>query len=316
MSIDEDEVEGGVERLAATGRPQGGRALPAFAEAALWMLGAMASFMVLAVSGREASHAVGAFEVMLVRAIGTILVITAVAAATGGIARVVRTNRLGLHLARNVIHFVGQYLWLVALGMIPLAHLFAFEFTAPIWVAILAPILLAERMTIARAGAAALGFLGILVVARPFGAAAGAGLDPGLLVALGSAVGFALSTLAVKRLSATDSALTVVMYQGLLQAPISLAFAYSSLTMPDPRIAFHLAMVTLASITAHYSITRAFRLADVLLVIPLDFLRLPLIAIVGWLVYAEPLDPLVFVGGALIIAGNLWSIGSERRRRI
>src|SRR5207302_184461 len=67
------------------------------------------------------------------------------------------------------------------------------------------------------------------------------------------------------------------------------------------------------SFAAHYSMTRAMKLADATVVVPIDFVRLPLIAVVGALFYAEPFDPMVIVGAAVIFVGTYYSLSRERR---
>jgi drug/metabolite transporter (DMT)-like permease len=279
--------------------------------AALWMAGAAASFSVLAVVGREAQKTVDVFEVTLVRAALTVLLTAGVAVALGGAKARLSTRRPGLHLTRNTFQLGGQIGWLYALMLIPLAELFAFEFTAPIWAAALATVVLRERLTTARAGAAVLGFAGVLVILRPGFSTIG----PGSVAVLLAALCFACSMLCVKQLTRTESPLAILFYQGLMQLPVALVLAWPTIRAPDGHTALMLLMVTLTSLSAHYCAARAFAIADAMVVAPLDFLRLPLIAIVGAVLYAEPLDPLVFGGASLIVAANLWSILAERRRR-
>jgi drug/metabolite transporter (DMT)-like permease len=68
-------------------------------------------------------------------------------------------------------------------------------------------------------------------------------------------------------------------------------------------------------VSAHFCLTNAFRAGDASVVVPLDFLRMPLIAVVGWLVYDEAFDPYVFLGAGLIVAGVLWNLQAELRGR-
>ena len=125
--------------------------------AAVWMLGAIASFSSMAVAGREVSVQLDTFELMMYRSAVGVLIVSAVLSVTGGWKNVT-TDRLGLHLARNVAHFTGQNLWFFAVTVIPLAQVFALEFTQPIWVLLLSPLLLGERLTFVRSLAAAMGF--------------------------------------------------------------------------------------------------------------------------------------------------------------
>jgi drug/metabolite transporter (DMT)-like permease len=133
---------------------------PQTLRAALWMLGAVASFSSMAVAGRAVSLDHDTFEIMLYRSIVGFLIVMIVARATGHLAEV-RRDRLGLHALRNLSHFTGQNLWFLAITLIPLAQVFALEFTSPLWVLVLSPLVLGERMTRIRVLAATLGFVGI-----------------------------------------------------------------------------------------------------------------------------------------------------------
>ena len=72
--------------------------------------------------------------------------------------------------------------------------------------------------------------------------------------------------------------------------------------------------LAVAGLTSHYCLTQAFRFGDATVVVPLDFVRIPLIALVGWMFYGEALDGFVFAGAALIICGVLWNLFAESRR--
>jgi len=278
--------------------------------AALWMTGAITSFSLMAVAGREVSVDLDTFELMMYRALIGAVVVTGIGMATGRLPQV-RTRRLGLHAVRNLCHFTGQNLWFYGIAMIPLAQLFTFEFTTPLWVALLAPLVLGERLNRARLIAIGLGFAGILVVARP-------GLTPfgpGHLAAALSAVGFAGSVLATKRLSATDAVWTILFWMTWMQALFGLICAGidGDIALPQPESVKWVVIVGLCGLSAHLSVTSALRWAPASVVSPMDFVRLPIIAIVGMFVYDEALEPAVFAGAALILAGNLLNIRAGRR---
>lgn len=278
--------------------------------AVLWMMVALVSFTFVAIGAREASKELSVIELMLWRNLGALsILLVVVPIATGGIAPF-RTAQLGSHVLRNVIHFCAQYSWLMALTLIPLAPLFALEFTAPLWVALLAPLLLGERLTGIRIVAALLGFTGAMIVIKP-------GLAPlseGALYALASALGFALSLIMVKHLVRRDSATTILFFMVFLQTFPCLLLAWPKLHVPSTYVAAWGMVLAVSSLTAHFALARAFALADAIVVAPLDFLRLPLIAVVAALAYNEPLDVLVLAGGAVIVVANLVNMWGERRR--
>ncbi len=129
------------------------------------MVGGIISFSLMAVSGREAGKVIETAELLTWRGAIGIVIIVAVLAATGRFAEV-KSARMPLHLLRNIGHFFGQYCWYYAVTLIPLAQLFALEFTAPIWVALFAPLLLGERFTAIKALAITVSFTGVLMVVR------------------------------------------------------------------------------------------------------------------------------------------------------
>ena len=279
--------------------------------AAAWMMGAVFSFVAMAVAGREILVAMNTFELMLYRsAIGFVVAVLAIWRSSFGFAQV-RSARFDLHLKRNLFHFTGQNLWFFAVTAIPLSQLVALEFTNPIWVAMLAPFLLGERLTRARVAGALLGFLGVLVVARPGSGA----LGPGHAAALAAAVCFALNTLFTKQIMRHDSVLCVIFWMTLLQGTASLALSLpGGIPAPTTATAPWLLVVGVTGLSAHYSLTSALGHAPASIVAPMEFIRLPLIALVGMWVYGEPLQPSIFLGAGLIIAGNLINLRAETRR--
>jgi len=282
-------------------------------KAAFWMCGAIASFIAMAVSGRAIQTVLDSFELMFWRsligfAIVCVLVVVS-ARSLATVAPVIRPTRPGLHLTRNIFHFAGQNLWFYGLMVIPLSQLVALEFTMPIWVALLAPLVLGEVFTRKRLTVACLGFVGVLIVAQP-------GVQPlnsGHLAAILAAVGFAMNLMLTKRIMRHDGVLCVLFWMTLLQTVFGLALAQiGGFTWPPAAIWPWLAIIGITGLSAHYSLTTALSLAPASTVAPMEFLRLPLIALVGVWLYAEVLDPLVFVGAAIIVLANWINIRRTR----
>ncbi len=270
--------------------------------AALWMSGSIASFTAMAVAGREVSGLHDTFEIMAVRsAIGLILVV-GVGAITGQLGRISRA-RLGGHVLRNLVHFTGQNLWFLALGLLPLAQVIALEFTSPLWVVLLAPLILGERLTLPRLVASGLGFVGILIVARPDMGNIGIGV----LAAAGAALFFALTTLLTKLLTRGEALITILFWLTLMQLVLGIGTALfdGQVRLPTAHTLPWLALIGVAGVLAHLCLTMALSLAPASFVAPVDFVRLPLIAGVGALFYDEALSLPVFLGGAIIL-GAIW----------
>ena len=276
----------------------------------LWMAGALISFSAAALGVRALSRTLGLFDILTLRSATGVALLLAAAALRPALLADLDVRRLPLHLARNVIHFAATYGWALALTLLPLATVFALEFTMPVWVALLAVLLLGERMTPSRVACVALGFAGVLVILKP-------GLEilqPAALIMLVVAAAFAVSVIATKRLTATQSTYAILFWMNLIQLPLNwLGSGPSFWTKIGPEHTLPLAGICLGGLTAHLCLTNAYRHGDATMVVPLDFLRIPLIALVGWRLYGEPLDPFVFLGSALIIAGILWNLRAEAR---
>lgn len=278
--------------------------------AALWMTGSIASFSAMAVATRAVSARHEVFEVLAYRSlVGLVLVVT-LAAALGRLNRI-SARRLPGHALRNAVHFSGQALWFWAVTQIPLAQLFALEFTAPLWVILLSPLLLGERLTPVKLLATALGFAGILLVAQPDFAA----LDPGLLAAAGCAVFFAATMILTKRLTRSEDLFSILFWLTVFQAlfGLGLSFRDGAITLPDAQTAPWLALIGLCGVVAHLCLTKALSLAPASFVGPVDFLRLPVIALVAAVLYQEPVTMGLIFGSLLILFANTLSLRAERR---
>ena len=221
------------------------------------------------------------------------------------------SKHLPLHLFRNTVHLGGQYLWAMSLLLLPFATVFALEFTTPAWTLLLAVPVLGERMTASRIGAVVLGLAGVLVILRP-------GMEtfrPAALLVLAAAFAFGITLISTKKLTRTDSTFAIIFWMNLIQFPLALIgsdplfLTKSGLGQVPALIA-----VGVAGLASHYCLTNAFRAGDASVVVPLDFMRIPLIAVVGWWFYGEALDVFVFVGAGLIISGILWNLRSEAMR--
>jgi drug/metabolite transporter (DMT)-like permease len=278
----------------------------------LWMTGTLVSFSVMAVSVRALAGRFSIFEILTIRSGLGLLLTVLVGLTQPALFNSVRPRRLHLHFVRNSTHFVAQYLWAVSLTLLPLATVFALEFTMPAWTALLAGLFLGEALTRNRLGAIACGIVGVLLILRPgFGV-----FQPAALLVLAAAFGYAVSNIATKKLtSAREATFAIVIWMNLMQLPFGYLGSDPLFFLKiDSSNLIGVAGIGMSGLTAHYCLTNALAAGEATVVIPLDFMRLPLIALVGWTFYGEALDVLVFVGGAVIIAGVLWNLKSETQR--
>jgi drug/metabolite transporter (DMT)-like permease len=276
-----------------------------------WMSGTLLSFIVAALSVRTLTDELNAFEMMSVRSAGGLIILFLLAVVRPDLLNGLRVCRMGLQTVRSFVNFVSQICWTIAITVLPFATVFALEFTAPAWVALLAVLFLGERMTLSRVAALALCSAGVLAILRP-------GMEsfqPAALLVVGGALLFAITATITKKLVETETTFSIMFWMNLMQFPLNMAGS-------DPMFIFRidgsmilpLAGIGVAGLSIHYCLTNAFRYGDAMIVIPMDFLRVPLIALIGWMLYGEQLDAFVFAGAGLIIAGVLWNVRSETQR--
>ena len=292
--------------------PKGTDPLPLspITRAALWMAGWLTALLTLTVSGRELTDELPVLVLMLWRScLGVLFIAPFILWAGGGL---VRTHRLKWHIWRNVTHYSAQYCWFLAISLIPLAEVISIEFTMPIWTALLAAIFLGERLTPLRLTAIALGFAGIVIILRP-------GLSPvglGQVAALYAAVVFAVSVIMTKSLTRTEDSLTIVLYMFALQAVIGLVPALQVWVWPSVDKWPWLLALGVAGTASHFCLAKAIAAADTGIVIPMDFLRVPLTAVLGWLLYSEGIDLFLVAGAALILFANALNLRGSATTRV
>jgi drug/metabolite transporter (DMT)-like permease len=270
--------------------------------AAIWMAGWLLNTLALTVAGRELGHDVPVFVIMILRSLIAMIILTPLILYEGNVG--LRFANLRLNIIRNIIHYGAQYAWFSALILIPLAQVVSIEFTMPIWGAIIAALFLGENLTRFKIAAIALGFLGILMIVKP-----GTSLiDVGHVVALVAAIGFAVSVTLTKVITRRDSALTVIFLMFAIQTVIGAVPAVLTWKWPEPHNWIWVAVVGLAGTFSHYCLSKAISLADVTIVTPMDFLRVPLTVLVGYWVYQEGFDIYSLIGTVLILGANMLNL--------
>jgi drug/metabolite transporter (DMT)-like permease len=271
--------------------------------AALWMAGWLSLMLVMAVAGRETARELNVFQIMEVRSVLGFFMLYPMIHRNGGFA-MLRTSRLPQHISRNLIHYGAQLGWFFALTLIPIGQVVAIEFTMPIWTAILAAAFLDERMTVWKITAIVLGVIGVIVIVRP----ATGEVNPGQLIALGAAVGFGVSMALVKSLTRTESALAIIFWMLMVQSAAGFFPTLYLWVWPSAYAWGWMVVIAVCGTFSHYCLANAMRYADATVVVPMDFLRVPLTATAGWLIYSERLDIFTVLGAALILTGNLLNL--------
>ncbi|MEA2908088.1 MAG: hypothetical protein QOJ15_169 [Bradyrhizobium sp.] len=267
------------------------------------MAGWLALMLIVAVAGRETTRELNVFEIMEARSVLGFFMLYPLVRMNGGFAAM-RTSRPLQHIGRNLIHYAAQLGWLFALTLIPLGQVVSIEFTMPIWTAILAASFLGERMTVWKIAAIVLGVVGVIVIVRPETGQ----INPGQLIALAAAVGFGISVAMMKSLTRTESTVAVIFWMLVIQ---SVAGFFPSLHVwkwPSAYAFGWIVVIAFCGTFSHYCMARAMLHADATVVLPMDFLRVPLTATAGWLIYSERLDAFTVLGAALILTGNLLNL--------
>ena len=272
------------------------------------MSGALLAFSATAVAVRALAPPFSAFEILAIRNGGGMVILLTLALVKPELRKQLYPLRFPVHLVRNLVHFGSTYGWTVGVTLLPLATVFALEFTAPVWVAILAVFFLRERLTVGRIVAVVLGFVGVLIILRP-----GLGtLDAASLLVLAAAFGFGLTAILTKSLTRTVGTYTILLWMNVIQlVPNLIGSSPAFWRKIETGQTLALAGICLGGLLSHLCLTNAYRWGDATMVVPLDFLRIPLIALVGWQFYGEPLDPFVFIGSLAIIGGILFNLRAE-----
>ncbi|MGB6955524.1 MAG: DMT family transporter [Bradyrhizobium sp.] len=282
---------------------------PSKPRAALWMAGWLSLMLVVAVTGREATRELSVFQIMEIRSgLGLVMLYPLIRLAGGF--RALRTSRLRLHAGRGLLHYAAQLGWFYALTLIPLGQVVSLEFTMPIWTAILAASFLGERMTIWKISAIALGLIGVFVIVRP---AAGE-INPGQLIALAAAVGFGTSVAIMKSLTRTETTVAIVFWMLAVQVVAGALPTFYLWVWPSPYVWGCAIAIAIGGTFSHFCMARAMLYADATIVLPMDFLRVPLTAAAGWMIYGERMDVFTVLGAMLILTGNLLNLTSPAPR--
>ena len=273
----------------------------------LWMIGALTSFCLMAVGARELNGQISVFQILFFRSIVGLLVLLPIILLSKK-RGFLFPKRLNLHIVRNLFHFAGQYGWFLGIGLLPLATVFAIEFTVPFWTIIISYLFLKESITVKKIIAVLLGILGVIVIVQPSLEVA----HYGSLIVLGAAICYAFSHVATKSLSNTEHPLTIIFMMCLIQAPLGLLLFIEGWTTPVGVEWLWLTIIGLTALSAHYCMTKAMQYAEVTFVVTMDMFRLPLISLIGVLLYSEHFSVALVLGMLLIVAGNSVNIYSRK----
>lgn len=306
-------------KSAAAARPVYAGQTADLAKAIGWMLVSVLAFVLTAWAGRECGKHMTAMNMVFYRNFISLIILLVAFRWLGISLTSLRTKRPWMQWGRALVHFAGQWSWMTALLLIPLVELISLEFTFPLWVALLAPLLLGEQLTKPRIFAALMGFLGVAVIIIGPTLLSGGKVAPsfslGTAMALSCAVFFCFNMIGTRYLTRYDSAQTILMFMVVNHSVMAFVLGYQTIKWPQGSLWLWVMMLGVCSLVAHFAIAKALVYADTVVVAPIDFLRIPLMVALGVLVYNETLQPIVLVGTLLVLAGNGVNIWQEHKRR-
>ena len=279
--------------------------------ATLWMIGALTSFCLMAIGARELNGQIGVFQILFFRSIVGLLILLPIILLSNSLSKknhFLFPKRIKLHVVRNLFHFAGQYGWFLGIGLLPLATVFAIEFTVPFWTIIISYLFLKESITVKKVIAVLLGILGVIVIVQPSLEVA----HYASLIVLGAATCYAFSHVATKSLSNSESPITIIFMMCLIQAPLGLLLFIEGWITPAGIQWLWLVIIGVTALSAHYCMTKAMQHAEVTFVVTMDMFRLPLISIIGVLLYSESFSVALVIGILLIVGGNSLNIYSRK----
>lgn len=265
------------------------------------------SAMMILVKALSAEYT--SFQILFIRTLFGLAILTPILWRNGF--STLKTSRLPLHMSRAVFAYFGMLGLFIGLGSIPIAEVVSLSFTQPIFIFLLAAILLGEKLNARRVIAILGGFAGVLILLRPGFTEVGFGAA----VVLGGAIAYAFSNVCIKKLMTTENVTSTTVWVNILMCPLAgipAAFYWVTPTLPDLAL---LAGVGLTGTAGIWFISRAYATAEMSAVVPFDFLRLPIVAAAGWIWFGEITDIWTIAGAAVIFASTYALARSEARSR-
>jgi|SRR6056300_1071421 drug/metabolite transporter (DMT)-like permease len=267
----------------------------------LWMIGGVFCLTSMAIAGKEISLQIDTFEILFFRSVIGVCIILFFLVKKN-LLHEINLKEIRTHLKRNLAHFIGQNLWLYALASITLAEVTSLEFTMPIWIVFFSYLMLNEKLDKYKIISVCIGFIGVLITVRPDIET----LNLGLIAAAISAIVFALTNIYTRKLTRTESTLTILFFLTSMQLVFGLITSLldGQLDIPTNENIFWIVTIGFAGLGAHYCITTALSLAPPTVVAPIDLLRLPIVVLIGVFFYSEQGDIFIYFGASLIIFAN------------
>ncbi|MEK9646500.1 MAG: DMT family transporter [Alphaproteobacteria bacterium] len=275
----------------------------------LWMVASGMFYALIYVVVRGLSEIFPVNQIVFFRAIlGSVFMMPWIAAV--GVSAL-RTSQMRLYLWRMAFSYIGAVAWMYGIAGMPLADANALMFTMPLFTIVLAAIWLAERPGVHRIGATVVGFAGALIILRP----GMIEISLPALATLFAAASFSAALVGTKKLTATENPNAMVFYLYTLMIPLSAIAAYFDWHNPSVADIPLLLALGVCTVGAQQCQTRAFKAAQASLVVIVNYVQLPIIALLAWLIFEQSTDSWTWLGAAVICASTYYVSYRESRAR-
>lgn len=273
----------------------------------VYMLSALLVYAVMVGAIKHVGGVVPLVQILLIRQVIMSLILVAFAGRDLRLA--VRTRRPGLQIFRGVLTLIAMLCGFTAVVKIPLAQATAIGFSQVLFVTIAAVLVLKEVVDGRRWAATIIGFLGVLVMLRP----TSDGLDTFALLAVVGAVLNAGITVSVRMLAATERTDTILLWQGAVLIVALAVPTWLWWVPPDANQWFWLMVLSLFGTAGQWLLTRAYQVGEAAALAPLDFTRLILASLTGFVFFAEIPALTTWIGAAIVIGATLYTIRKNAR---
>ena len=249
---------------------------------------------------RKASENLHILEVVFFRNLLAFFVMLPILKSTGLVA--IKMNNTKLFFVRGFFGAIGMLAGFTCLTLIPLAQATAISFAQPIFITIGATIFLGEIIKVRRIVAIVIGFIGMLIIVQP-------GVNSfsfGIMLAIIAALAHSLNALIVKKLTLTETPQAIITWMVIILIPITLIPALVVWEWPSFETWLYLWGIAIVGSLAHFLWTKSCSMADITSLQPIEFIKLPIIALLGWIIFSEIPGTWTWVGGLIIFISTIY----------
>ena len=264
-------------------------------------------FSIMVILIRKASENLHILEVVFFRNLLAFIVMLPILKSTG--LGAIKMNNTKLFLMRGFFGAIGMLAGFTCLTLIPLAQATAISFSKPIFITIGATIFLGEIIKARRIAAIIIGIVGMLIIVQP-------GVNSfsfGVMLAIIAALAHSINALIVKKLTLTDSPQAIITWMVIILIPITFFPALLVWEWPSIETWAYLWAIAIAGTIAHFLWTKSCSMAEITSLQPIEFIKLPLMAFMGWLIFYEVPGLWTWVGGLIIFMSTIYISNREAK---